>query len=70
MFNIDTWPTFYGSLTNVKFCVLVIFSETIRARAMKLGSCIHLEELRSTLCSILRFDILLYGSRTNVEFCV
>ena len=28
------------------FCVLVIFSETIRARAMKLGSCIHLEELR------------------------
>ena len=24
------------------FCVKVIFSETIRARAMKLGSCIHL----------------------------
>ena len=26
------------------FCVKVTFSETIRARAMKLGSCIHLEE--------------------------
>ena len=40
------------------FCVSVIFSETIRARAMKLGSCIHLEELRSILCSILRLDLL------------
>ena len=36
------------------FYVQVIFSETIKARAMKLGSCIHLEELRSTLRSILR----------------
>ena len=35
------------------FCVYVIFSETIRARAMKLGLCIHLEE-----CSILRRDLL------------
>ena len=34
------------------FCILVIFSETITARAMKLGSCIHLEELSSTLCSV------------------
>ena len=25
---------------------------------MKLGSCIHLEELRSTLCSILSLDLL------------
>ena len=41
------------------FCVYVIFSETIRARAMKLGSCIHLEELRTTLCSVLRLDLLL-----------
>ena len=24
----------------------LVFSETIRARAIKLGSCIHLEELR------------------------
>ena len=30
----------------------------IRARAMKLGSCIHLEELRLTVCSILRLDLL------------
>ena len=37
------------------FC---IFSETIRARAMKLGSCIHLEELKSTLCSIFSLDLL------------
>ena len=37
----------------VNFLVLrPFFSDTIRARAMKLGSCIHLEELRSTLCSI------------------
>ena len=43
-------------------------SETIRAKAMKLWSCIHLEELRSTLCSILRFDLLFYGSLTNVDF--
>ena len=40
------------------FCVKVIFSETIRARAMKLGSCKHLEELRSTLRSIMRLDLL------------
>ena len=40
------------------FGVKAFFSETIRARAMKLGSCIHLEELRSTLCSILRLDLL------------
>ena len=40
------------------FCVKVIFSETIRARAMKLGSCIHLEELRSTLIPILSLDLL------------
>ena len=26
---------------------------------MKLGSCIHFEELRSTLCSILRRDLFL-----------
>ena len=36
---------FYGSLTFVEFYVEVIFSKkTIMARAMKLGSCIHLEE--------------------------
>ena len=35
---------------------------------MKLGSCIHLEELRSTLCSFLRLDLLFQGSLTNVEF--
>ena len=40
------------------FCVIVIFSETIRARAMKLGSCIQLEELKSTLRSILSLDLL------------
>ena len=39
------------------FCVLVILLDTIRARAMKLGSCIHLEELRSTLLSILSIDL-------------
>ena len=35
---------------------------------MKLGSCIHLEELSSTLCSVLRFDLLFTGSLTNVDF--
>ena len=34
---------------------------------MKLGSCIYLDELRSILCSILRLDLLFYGSLTNVE---
>ena len=45
--NIEHWPTFYGSFTMqifVKFFVYVIFSKTIRARPMKLGSCIHLDE--------------------------
>ena len=42
----------------VNFFVFRSFSETIRARAMKLGSCIHLEELWSTLCSVLRLDLL------------
>ena len=49
------------------FCIYVIFSVTIRARAMKLGLCIHLEELRSTLRSILSPDLLFYGSLTSVE---
>ena len=40
------------------FCVKVIFPETVRAGAMKLGSCIYLEELRSTLCLILSLDLL------------
>ena len=35
---------------------------------MRLGSCIHLEELRSTLRSILRLDLLFHGSLRNVEF--
>ena len=35
---------------------------------MKLGSCIHLEELRLTLRSILRLDLSFYGSLTFVEF--
>ena len=53
MFSFETWPTFYGSLTNVEFLRLGHFLITIRARAMKLGPYIHLEELRSILCSIL-----------------
>ena len=46
-------------VVGVNFFVFRSFSsETIRARAMKLGSCIHLEELSSTLCSVLRLDLL------------
>ena len=37
---------------------------------MKLGSCIHLEELRSTLCSILRLDLLFTVHRLLLSFCV
>ena len=40
------------------------------ARAMKLGSCIHLKEIRSTQFSILRLDLLFYGSLTISSFCV
>ena len=58
MLNFETRPTFYGSLTNVEFFFLVNFSEILRARAMKLGSCIHLEVLRSTLSSLMRLDLL------------
>ena len=47
-----------GGGGGVNIFVLGHFLETIRARAMKLGSCIHLEELRSTLCSVLRLDLL------------
>ena len=35
---------------------------------MKLGSCIHLEELRSILRSILSLDLPFNGSLTYVEF--
>ena len=35
-----------------------LVSETNKARAMKLGSCVHLEELRSTLRLISRLDLL------------
>ena len=37
---------------------------------MKLGSCIHLEELRSTLCSILRLDLLYTVDGQMSRFCV
>ena len=40
MFNFESLPTFHGSHTFVVFLHLSHFSETIRARAMKLGSCI------------------------------
>ena len=40
------------------FAFRSFFSESRRARAMKLGSCIHLEELRTTLRSILSLDLL------------
>ena len=52
------------------FCVKVIFSETIRARAMKLGSCIHLKELRSTPCSVLTLDLLFTVHGQMSSFCV
>ena len=48
--NVEPWPTLYGSLTSIFFRVFVckvVFSETVRAKPMKLGSCIHLEEQRS-----------------------
>ena len=35
---------------------------------MKLGSYIHLEELKTTLRSILSLDLLFFGSLTFVEF--
>ena len=44
MLIFESLPTFYGSLTFVEFLRLGLFSEFLRARAMKLGSCIHLEE--------------------------
>ena len=53
--RLDLLYTVHGQMS--RFCVYVLFSETIRARAMKLGSCIHFEELRSNLCSLLRLDL-------------
>ena len=44
MFNLKSWPTLYGSLTFFEFSRLGHFLRNIRARAMKLGSYIHLEE--------------------------
>ena len=41
-----------------EFFVYVIFSRTIRARVMKLWSCIHLEEWSSKLPSIMCLDLL------------
>ena len=35
---------------------------------MKLGSCIHLEELRSAVCSILSLDLFFHGSLTFIVF--
>ena len=37
---------------------------------MKLGSCIHLEELRSTLSSILSLDLLFMVHCLMSSFCV
>ena len=37
---------------------------------MKHGSCKHLEKLRSTLCSILRLDLLFPVHRQMSSFCV
>ena len=50
------------------FCVKVIFSEIIWARAIKLESCIHLEELNPIISSILSLELICNGSLTNVEF--
>ena len=50
MSNFEAWPTFYCSLTNVEFVHLGHF--------LRHGSCIHLEEFRSTLRSILKLDLL------------
>ena len=36
---------------------------------MKLMSCIHLEEIRSTLCSILRLDLLVTVHLLMSRFC-
>ena len=47
-----------GDVNFVEFLILGHFSETIKARAMQLGSCIHLEELWSILRSILSLDLL------------
>ena len=44
MYNFGSWPIFLRFTDLSNYRVKVIFSETIRARAMKLGSCIHLEE--------------------------
>ena len=37
---------------------------------MKLGSCIHLEEISSTLCSVLRLDLLFTVHKQMSSFCV
>ena len=37
---------------------------------MKLGSCIHLVELRSTLCSVLRLDLLFTVHCQMLSFCI
>ena len=37
---------------------------------MKLGSCIHLEELKSILCSILSLDLLFTVHWLMSSFCV
>ena len=54
----------------VNFLCLGHFLRTIRARAIKLWSCIHLEELRSTLCSVLRLDLLFTVHRLLSSFAL
>ena len=55
MFNFET--TYFSRFTD-KCRVFAFFSETIRARAMKLGSCIQPEQVRVTQNSILSLDLL------------
>ena len=52
----------------VNFLCLDHFLRNYKGSSHEIGSFIHLEELRSTLCSILRLDLLFYGALTYVEF--
>ena len=63
-----------GGGGGVNFCRVFAFrsfsQKTIRARAMKLGSCIYLEELSSILRSILNLDLLFTVHLLMSSFCV
>ena len=68
MFNLETWPTFHGSLTNVKFLRLGHFLGNYKGKSHE--TWVMHTSWRVKLNPMFNFETwpTFHGSLTNVEF--